>query len=64
VRLASKTGDQALAGKEATLGRGSRRGRAALAYNDSLTTKKLHPVTKTALDRIWMVQQKTAAFAG
>ncbi len=31
---------------------------AALAYNDSLTTKKLHPVTKTALDRIWTVQQK------
>lgn len=31
---------------------------AALAYNDSLTTKKLHPVTRTALDRIWTVQQK------
>jgi squalene-hopene/tetraprenyl-beta-curcumene cyclase len=31
---------------------------AALAYNDSLTTKKLHPVTRTALDRMWTVQQK------
>lgn len=31
---------------------------AALAYNDSLTTKKLHPVTKTALDRMWTVQKK------
>jgi squalene-hopene/tetraprenyl-beta-curcumene cyclase len=30
---------------------------AALAYNDALTTKKLHPVTRTALDRIWTVQQ-------
>ncbi len=31
---------------------------AALAYNDSLTTKKLHPVTLTALDRMWTVQRK------
>ena len=31
---------------------------AALAYNDSLTTKKLHPATRTALDRIWTVQRK------
>jgi squalene-hopene/tetraprenyl-beta-curcumene cyclase len=31
---------------------------AALAYNDSLTTKKLHAVTRTALDRMWTVQQK------
>lgn len=31
---------------------------AALAYNDKLTTKKLHPVTRTALDRMWTVQQK------
>jgi squalene-hopene/tetraprenyl-beta-curcumene cyclase len=31
---------------------------AALAYNDALTTKKLHPVTKTALDRMWTVQKK------
>jgi squalene-hopene/tetraprenyl-beta-curcumene cyclase len=30
---------------------------AALAFNDSLTTKKLHPVTRTALDRMWTVQQ-------
>jgi squalene-hopene/tetraprenyl-beta-curcumene cyclase len=31
---------------------------AALAYNDKLTTRKLHPVTRTALDRMWTVQQK------
>ncbi len=31
---------------------------AALAHNDAHTTKKLHPTTKTALDRIWTVQQK------
>jgi squalene-hopene/tetraprenyl-beta-curcumene cyclase len=31
---------------------------AALAYNDQLTTRKLHPVTRTALDRMWTVQQK------
>jgi squalene-hopene/tetraprenyl-beta-curcumene cyclase len=31
---------------------------AALAYNDMLTTKKLHPLTKTALDRMWTVQRK------
>ncbi|HZZ79441.1 MAG TPA: hypothetical protein VFE62_13035 [Gemmataceae bacterium] len=31
---------------------------AALAHNDANTTKKLHPVTKTALDRMWTVQQK------
>ncbi|MBI2808629.1 MAG: squalene--hopene cyclase [Planctomycetes bacterium] len=31
---------------------------AALAYNDALTTKKLHPVTRTALDRIWKVQRQ------
>jgi squalene-hopene/tetraprenyl-beta-curcumene cyclase len=31
---------------------------AALAYNDSLTTKKLHPTTRTALDRMWTVQRK------
>src|SRR5207244_2372099 len=35
---------------------------AALAYNDSLTTRKLHPVTKTALDRMWTVQQKDGGF--
>jgi squalene-hopene/tetraprenyl-beta-curcumene cyclase len=31
---------------------------AALAYNDKLTTGKLHRVTKTALDRMWTVQRK------
>ena len=30
---------------------------AALAFNDSLTTKKLHPVTRLALNKIWTVQQ-------
>jgi squalene-hopene/tetraprenyl-beta-curcumene cyclase len=31
---------------------------AALAHNDAHTTRRLHPVTKTALDRIWTVQKK------
>ena len=31
---------------------------AALAHNDAHTTKKLHPLTKTALDRMWTVQKK------
>ena len=31
---------------------------AALAHNDAHTTRKLHPLTKTALDRMWTVQQK------
>ncbi len=31
---------------------------AALAYNDSATTGKLHPLTRTALDRMWASQQK------
>jgi squalene-hopene/tetraprenyl-beta-curcumene cyclase len=31
---------------------------AALALNDSATTGKLHPQTRTALDRMWKVQQK------
>ena len=31
---------------------------AALAYNDSLTTKKLHPLTKLALNKIWTVQKE------
>ncbi|MCI0682873.1 MAG: terpene cyclase/mutase family protein [Gemmataceae bacterium] len=35
---------------------------AALAFNDAHTTGKLHPVTKTALDRIWTVQQKDGGF--
>ncbi len=29
---------------------------AALAFNDAATTGKLHPVTRTALDRMWTVQ--------
>ncbi|MBM3993581.1 MAG: terpene cyclase/mutase family protein [Planctomycetes bacterium] len=31
---------------------------AALAFNDAHTTKKLHPVTRTTLDRMWTVQRK------
>jgi len=30
----------------------------ALAINDSITTKKLHPLTKHAMDHMWTVQQK------
>ena len=30
---------------------------AALALNDAATTKKLHPLTRVALDRMWTVQQ-------
>ena len=30
---------------------------AALAFNDRATTGKLHPVTRTALDRMWTLQQ-------
>ena len=30
---------------------------AALAFNDAATTQRLHPVTRTALDRMWTVQQ-------
>jgi squalene-hopene/tetraprenyl-beta-curcumene cyclase len=30
---------------------------AALAFNDAATTGKLHPVTKTALEKIWTVQR-------
>lgn len=29
-----------------------------LAYNDQLTTGKLHPTTRTALDRMWTVQRE------
>lgn len=35
---------------------------AALAFNDAHTTGKLHPQTRTALDRIWTVQQKGGGF--
>lgn len=31
---------------------------AALAFNDALTSSKLHPVTRTALDRMWTVQRE------
>jgi squalene-hopene/tetraprenyl-beta-curcumene cyclase len=31
---------------------------AALAHNDAATTGKLHPLTRTALDRMWTVQRK------
>lgn len=31
---------------------------AALAFNDAHTTRKLHPLTKMALDKMWTVQQK------
>jgi squalene-hopene/tetraprenyl-beta-curcumene cyclase len=30
---------------------------AALAFNDAATTARLHPLTKTALDRMWTVQR-------
>lgn len=35
---------------------------AALGFNDAHTTGKLHPLTRTALDRIWTVQQKDGGF--
>ena len=34
----------------------------ALAMNDAATTKKLHPATKTALDRMWKVQREDGGF--
>ena len=34
----------------------------ALAFNDSMTTKTLHPLTKTALDRMWTVQREDGGF--
>jgi squalene-hopene/tetraprenyl-beta-curcumene cyclase len=30
---------------------------AALAFNDAATTRKLHPLTKVAMDRMWTVQR-------
>ncbi len=36
---------------------------AALAYNDAATTGKLHPLTRTALDRMWTVQRKDGGFS-
>lgn len=35
---------------------------AALAFNDAHTTRKLHPLTRTTLERIWTVQQKDGGF--
>jgi squalene-hopene/tetraprenyl-beta-curcumene cyclase len=35
---------------------------AALAFNDRLTTGKLHATTRTALDRIWQVQREDGGF--
>ena len=35
---------------------------AALAYNDATTTGKLHPLTRTALDRMWTIQTKEGGF--
>jgi squalene-hopene/tetraprenyl-beta-curcumene cyclase len=36
---------------------------AALAWNDAHTTKKLHPLTKTALDRMWTVLRKDGSIS-
>lgn len=35
---------------------------ATLALNDAQTTKKLHPLTRVALDRLWTVQQADGGF--
>jgi squalene-hopene/tetraprenyl-beta-curcumene cyclase len=35
---------------------------AALAFNDSVTTGKLHPLTRKALDRMWTVQRDDGGF--
>lgn len=35
---------------------------AALAFNDAATTGTLHPTTKTALDRLWTVQQADGGY--
>jgi squalene-hopene/tetraprenyl-beta-curcumene cyclase len=36
---------------------------AALAHNDAATTGKLHPLTRTALDRMWTIQEKDGGFS-
>jgi len=36
---------------------------AALAFNDASSTSKLHPLTKTALDRMWTVQRKDGGWS-
>ena len=35
---------------------------AALAFNDAATTGKLHPLTRTALDRMWTLQRKAGGW--
>jgi squalene-hopene/tetraprenyl-beta-curcumene cyclase len=35
---------------------------ATLAFNDSLTTGKLHPLTRAALDRMWTLQKRNGAW--
>lgn len=35
---------------------------AVLAFDDAATTKKLHPLTRQALDRMWTLQQKNGAW--
>jgi len=34
----------------------------ALAFNDAQTSKKLHPLTRKALDRMWTIQRKDGGF--
>ena len=36
---------------------------AALAFNDAATTEKLHPLTRTALDRMWNVQREDGGWS-
>jgi squalene-hopene/tetraprenyl-beta-curcumene cyclase len=36
---------------------------AALSFNDAATTGKLHPLTRTALDRMWTVQTKDGGWS-
>ena len=35
---------------------------AALAFNDMATSGKLHPLTRTALDRMWTIQQESGGW--
>ncbi len=35
----------------------------SLAYNDAKTTGKLHPLTRTALERMWTVQREDGGFS-
>lgn len=36
---------------------------AALAFNDAATTQKLHPLTRTALDRMWTIQREDGGWS-